>query len=163
RGAIQAFDAEDGHPLWTWYTIPSPEDGGWWGDWVETMPGRPEISLERDIAKEKANRARLADTWKTGGGSPPMTPTIDAARGRASVPRGGRDPRAAPPPSEPHPGDMRWTNAVCALKIADGTLVWCSQYLPHDIWGASGPTPPILFTMTRDGHTLDVVGRFTGM
>ena len=163
RGAVQAFDAETGKLIWTWYAIPSPQDGGWWGDWVETLPGRPEISLGRDIAQEKANQARLADTWKTGGASAPMTPTVDLERGLVYVTTGGPDPTAFPPPSEPHPGDMRWTNSVCALRIDNGTMAWCYQFLPHDIWGASGPTPPILFTLVRDGTPLDVVGKFTGM
>ncbi len=163
RGAVQAFDADTGKLMWTWYAIPSPEAGGWWGDWVETLPGRPEISLGRNIAQEKASQARLADTWKTGGASAPMTPTVDLGRGLVYVTTGGPDPTAFPPPSEPHPGDMRWTNSVCALRIDNGTMVWCYQFLPHDIWGASGPTPPILFALLRDGRTLDVVGKFTGM
>lgn len=163
RGAVQAYDAATGALRWTWHAIPSPEDGGWWGDWVETLPGRPEISLGRNIAEEKANRARLADGWKTGGASAPMTPTVDLARGLVYVTTGGPDPTAFPPPSEPHPGDMRWTNSVCALGIEDGRQVWCYQYLPHDIWGASGPTPPILFPLARDGRTVDALGKFTGM
>jgi len=163
RGAVQAFDAETGKLIWTWHAIPSPEEGGWWGDFVETLPGRPEVSLERDIAWEKANQARLADGWKTGGASAPMTPTVDDERGLVYVTPGGPDPTAFPPPSEPHPGDMRWTNAVCALRIEDGTTAWCYQYLPHDVWGASGPTPAIRFNLTRDGRTLPVVGKFTGM
>jgi alcohol dehydrogenase (cytochrome c) len=163
RGAVQAFDAETGALIWTWYAIPSPEEGGWWGDFVETLPGRPEISLGRDIAWEKANQARLADGWRTGGASAPMTPTVDPERGLVYVSPGGPDPTAFPPPSEPHPGDMRWTNSVCAIRIEEGTTAWCYQYLPHDIWGASGPTPPIRFTLTRDGNPLAVVGKFTGM
>ena len=39
RGAVQAFDAESGKLAWTWYTIPSPDEGGWAGDWVEKVPG----------------------------------------------------------------------------------------------------------------------------
>ncbi len=163
RGAVQAFDADTGAVAWTWWAIPSPDDGGWWGEWLETLPGRPEISLGRDIAWEKANQARLADGWKTGGASAPMTPTVDAERGLAYVSTGGPDPTAFPPPSEPHPGDMRWTNSVCAIRIADGTTAWCYQFLPHDIWGASGPTPPIRFALERDGRVQQVVGKFTGM
>ncbi|MGH9163453.1 MAG: pyrroloquinoline quinone-dependent dehydrogenase [Vicinamibacteraceae bacterium] len=163
RGAVQAFDAETGALIWTWHTIPSPDEGGWWGDWVETLPGRPAISLGRDIAEEKRNQRRLADGWKTGGGSAPMTPTLDGASGLVYISTGGPDPTAFPPPSEPHPGDMRWTNSVCALRLETGTKVWCYQFLPHDIWGASGPTPPILFSVPRGEHSVDVVGKLTGM
>ncbi|MBS1817021.1 MAG: PQQ-binding-like beta-propeller repeat protein [Acidobacteria bacterium] len=162
RGVVQAFDAETGALAWTWYAIPSPEEGGWWGDYVETIPGT-DISLGRDIAWERANRARLAEGWKTGGASAPMTPTIDGDRGLAFVSTGGPDPTAFPPPSEPHPGDMRWTNSVCAIRIDDGRTAWCSQFLPHDIWGASGPTPPILITIEQDGKPVEAVAKFTGM
>lgn len=85
RGAVQAFDAKSGQLLWTWYTIPSPEEGGWWGEWIERLPGREDIDLDRDIAQEKVNQARLAETWKTGGGSAPMTPTFDPVRGLVYV------------------------------------------------------------------------------
>ncbi|MFN7916388.1 MAG: PQQ-binding-like beta-propeller repeat protein [Vicinamibacterales bacterium] len=162
RGVVQAFDAETGAPAWTWYAIPSPDEGGWWGDYVEKVPGS-DISLGRDRAWEQANRERLKDGWKTGGASAPMTPTIDGARGLLFTSTGGPDPTAFPPPSEPHPGDMRWTNSVCAIRIDDGRTAWCSQFLPHDIWGASGPTPPILMSLEKDGSTVDAVAKFTGM
>ena len=159
RGAVQAFDAESGDLLWTWYTIPSPDEGGWWGDWVERLPGREEIDLERDISQEKADQTRLADTWRTGGGSAPMTASFDQTLGLVYVSVGGPDPTAFPPPAEPHPGDMRWTNSTCALRIEEGTVAWCYQFLPHDLWGASGPTPPILFDLAGQ----PVVARFTGL
>ena len=57
---------------------------------------------------------------------------------------GGPDPHGFPPPSIPYPGDMRWTNSICALKIDTGEAAWCRQFLPHDMWGASGTTPPFL-------------------
>lgn len=163
RGAVQAFDADTGEELWTWRTIPSPEDGGWWGDWVETLPGRDDVSLNRDIAQEKADSARLAETWRSGGGSPPMTPTFDPELGLVFTATGGPDPTAFPPPAEPHPGDMRWTNSVCALRVATGEVAWCHQFLPHDVWGASGPTPPILFDLVTDEGSTPALGRFSGM
>jgi len=163
RGAVQAFDAESGRLLWTWYAIPSPAEGGWWGEWVERLPGREDISLDRDIADEKENQERLADTWRTGGGSAPMTPTFDASRGLVYVSVGGPDPTAFPPPAEPHPGDMRWTNSICALEIDTGRAAWCYQFLPHDIWGASGPSPPVLFELEQHGARQQAVARFTGL
>jgi alcohol dehydrogenase (cytochrome c) len=163
RGAVQAFDAETGAHVWTWRSIPTPEEGGWWGEWVETLPGRDDISLGRDIAQERADSTRLAEGWMTGGGSAPMTPTFDEELGLLFVATGGPDPTAFPPPSEPHPGDMRWTNSVCALRVESGEVAWCHQFLPHDIWGASGPTPPILFELEIQGETVPALGRFSGM
>jgi hypothetical protein len=38
RGFIEARDARTGNQVWRWYTIPSPDEGGWWGQWRETDP-----------------------------------------------------------------------------------------------------------------------------
>jgi glucose dehydrogenase len=163
RGTVQAYDAQSGKLLWTWYTIPSPEQGGWWGEWIERLPGREHISLNRDIALEKTNQARLADTWKAGGAAVPMTPTFDPTRGLVYVSTGGPDPHGFPPPSEPYPGDMRWSNSICALRIESGEAAWCYQILPHDVWGASGTNPPILFDLRQSAGTREAVARFTGI
>lgn len=160
RGAVQAFDAGTGDHLWTWRSI---EEESWWGEWTEHLPGRPDIDLGRDIAQERADSARFADAWKAAGGSAPMTPSFDAELGLVYVATGGPDPTAFPEPAEPYPGDLRWTNSVCALRIEDGVPAWCFQFLPRDIWGASGPTPPILFDHVENGNRVPAIGRFSGM
>ncbi|HEY9014037.1 MAG TPA: PQQ-binding-like beta-propeller repeat protein, partial [Gemmatimonadales bacterium] len=66
RGFIEARDAKDGKQVWRWYTIPSPEDGGWWGKWRETDPFG--VRLNRNISREKADSAKHADAWQRGGG-----------------------------------------------------------------------------------------------
>ncbi len=38
RGYVKSFNATTGAPGWTWYTLPSPEDGGWWGPFSKTTP-----------------------------------------------------------------------------------------------------------------------------
>jgi glucose dehydrogenase len=79
RGYVTAYDAGTGDQVWRFYTIPSPEEGGWWGEWAETAPfGTP---LNRDIAKEKADSAKTADSWQRGGGSVWQAPAIDTALG----------------------------------------------------------------------------------
>src|SRR5207245_1188298 len=76
RGFVKAYNAANGQLAWTWYTLPAPEDGGWWGKWSKaTWEGE---DLHRDIAKEKADSAKHKDAWKTGGGSMWMTPAYDA-------------------------------------------------------------------------------------
>src|SRR5207245_6358941 len=72
-----AFSAASGAPVWTWYTLPAPEEGGWWGPFSKTTPEGDD--LKRDIAKEHADSAKYADAWKTGGGSVWMTPAYDEA------------------------------------------------------------------------------------
>src|SRR5436190_2146013 len=66
RGNVTAYDARTGAQLWRWYAIPSPEEGGWWGKWTPKAPTGE--SLDRDIAQERADSARYADSWKGGGG-----------------------------------------------------------------------------------------------
>jgi glucose dehydrogenase len=163
RGAVQAFDAESGKHLWTWHTIPSPAEGGWLGDWVEQFPGRSDLSLNRDIAKEKASQARFAEAWKTGGGASNQFPPFDAVRGLVYITVGNPNPHGFPPPFEPYPGDMRWTSSICALQIEDGKPAWCYQLVPHDVWGAGGASSSLLFDLTRDGQKQEVVARLTGM
>lgn len=110
RGAIQAFNAQTGKELWTWWAIPSPENGGWWGTWTDTLPGFPHVSLGRDIAREKADSARLTDSWKSGGGGAPMTPTFDPESGLLYTSTGHPDPAGFPRlPSH--------TRATCAGRV----------------------------------------------
>src|SRR4029077_8469083 len=75
RGYVKSFNAATGAAGWTWYTLPSPEEGGWWGPFSKTTPDGDD--LKRDIAKERADSAKYADAWKTGGGSMWMTPAYD--------------------------------------------------------------------------------------
>ncbi|MGH9420341.1 MAG: PQQ-binding-like beta-propeller repeat protein, partial [Thermoanaerobaculia bacterium] len=79
RGRVSAFDASTGALVWRWFTIPSPEEGGWWGKWGTTDPfGTP---MNRDVAQEKRDSAKYPDAWKRGGGSVWQTPAVDPALG----------------------------------------------------------------------------------
>ncbi|HKP30763.1 MAG TPA: PQQ-binding-like beta-propeller repeat protein [Gemmatimonadales bacterium] len=157
RGFFKAFDAETGQPLWTWNTIPSPEEGGWWGEWIEKAPGT-DLSLNRDIAKEKADSARYADSWQRGGGPIWMPSTIDAERGLLYVSVGNVNPDYN---GVTRPGDNRWGSSICALRIADGTRAWCWQWIPHDVWDFDGASPPFLFDLEREGKKVPALGVFT--
>lgn len=141
RGWVKAFDSATGRELWTWHSIPSPEGGGWWGEWRETLPGTS-ADLGRDIPRERADSARFADAWRRGGGAVWMTPTLDTLRGRLFVGVGNPAPELE---GRTRPGDNRWTSSVCALRAATGTTAWCRQYLPHDVWGMDAASPPFLF------------------
>lgn len=156
RGFLKAFDADTGELLWTWYTIPSPEDGGWLGDWVETLPGVG-LSLNRDIAAEKASVERYPNAWKTGGGAVWTTPSMDPNLGLVYVITGNPGPDYD---GTVRPGDNRWSDSICAIRAMDGTLAWAFQYLPHDIWDSGGP-PPILFDVEWEGKSVPAVGLFT--
>lgn len=154
RGFVKAFRARDGAHLWTWHSIPSPDEGGWWGAWRDAVPapaGGEPIPLGRDIRREKRDSARYADAWRRGGGAVWMTPSLDEERGLLFVGVGNPAPELN---GWLRPGDNRWTVAVCAVRARDGTTEWCSQYLPHDVWGLDAASPPFLFHMrstTADG------------
>ncbi len=157
RGFLKAFDVNDGHPLWTWYTIPSPEDGGWEGDWVETAPGLG-LSLNRDIAQEKADLGKYSDAWKHGGVPIWTTPSLDPELGLVYVTTGNPGPDYD---TSVRPGDNLWGDALCAVDMNTGKLAWGFQFVPHDVWDYDGGCPPVLFDTEIDGKPRKVVGLFT--
>src|SRR4051812_39763049 len=73
RGFVDAYDAKTGKQLWRFYTVPSPEEGGWWGTWATTTPDGDR--LPRDIPREKADSAKFVDAWQHGGAPVWTTPT----------------------------------------------------------------------------------------
>lgn len=154
RGFVKAFDAESGRELWTWHSIPSPEEGGWWGEWVDTLPGGS-VPLNRDLARERRDSARHAGAWRRGGGAVWMTPTLDVGRDLLFVGVGNPAPELT---GQSRPGDNRWTSSVCALRVDDGSTAWCRQIVPHDVWGMDAASPPFLFDY---GDTIPAVGHFS--
>lgn len=157
RGFVRAFDAETGDRLWTWHSIPSPEQGGWWGEWTEHLPGRPDLSLNRDLERERADSARYADAWRRGGGPIWMTPTLDPERGLLFVSVAAAFPEFD---GSVRPGDNLWSNSVCAVRAETGTKEWCFQVVPHDRWNMDVASPPFLFEMEHGGKRVPAVGQF---
>ena len=156
RGWVKALDTATGETLWTWYAIPSPEEGGWWGEWLETAPGTTH-SLNRDIAAEKRDSARYADAWERGGGPVWMTPALDPDLGLLYVSVGNVSPDYD---GTVRPGDNRWNSSVCAIRVDEGETEWCYQYVPHDVWDYDATSPPFLFALERDGQSIPAVGHF---
>ena len=159
RGFVKAFDAENGDLLWTWHSVPSPEEGGWVGEWTDIAPGTG-LHLNRDISSEKSNVEKYPEAWKQGGGGVWMTPSLDHERGLLFVHVGNPAPDYD---GTVRPGDNRWTSSVCALRVEDGRLVWGFQYLPHDVWDYAGGAAPILFEARLGDSLTDVAGFFTKM
>jgi len=157
RGFVKAYDANTGRPLWTWYTIPSPEEGGWWGTWVTTAPGTTH-SLNRNIRQEKADSAKYADAWQRGGGGVWMTPAVDPERRAIYVSVGNPSPDLD---GSIRPGDNRWTDSVCSIHVDTGRMNWCYQYIPHDVWDLDAASPPFLFDFRQGNRTIPAVGHFS--
>ncbi len=142
RGFVKAYNAGTGAPLWTWYTIPSPQEGGWWGKWSKTTWEGD--NLNRDIAREKADSAKYADAWQHGGGSMWMTPAYDAESATLFVAIGNPSPDLD---GGIRPGDNLWTESVVAIDANSGKFKWGYQEVPHDVWDLDAVSPPVIATV----------------
>ena len=146
RGFVRAYNASTGALVWNFYTIPAPDAradeggiNGWYGHWTPTTPeGTP---LNRDIAKEKADSAKYADAWKTGGGSMWMTPAYDPDTRTMYVSIGNASPDLD---GSVRPGDNLWVESIVALDATNGKFKWGYQMVPHDVWDLDATSPPVI-------------------
>ena len=152
RGFVDAYDPATGKRLWRFWTIPSPEEGGWYGNWSRTTPdGEP---LPRDIAREKRDSARFAEAWRKGGASVYSTPAYDPDLRLLYVATG--NPSSVD--GEIPPGDNLYSTSLLALDIATGALKWHYQMLPHNVWDFDAASPPVLFDLPAGDSTIPAVG-----
>ena len=132
-GDIRAFDVHTGKLRWVFHTIPRPGEPGY-----ETWP---------------------PDAWKTAGAAnnwPGMA--LDAVHGIVYAPTGsavfdfyGGD----------RVGDDLYANTILALDANTGKRLWHFQGVHHDIWDRDFPSEPALFTLKRDGKTIDALAQTT--
>src|SRR5437867_4440005 len=144
---VRAFDLRTQKMLWE-YTHKhdpvataccGPTNGGWWGKWSKTTWEGDD--LKRDIAKEKADSAKYADAWKTGGGSMWMTPAYDDATKTLFVAIGNPSPDLD---GSIRPGDNLWTESIVAINATNGEFKWGYQEVPHDVWDLDAVSPPVI-------------------
>jgi PQQ-dependent dehydrogenase (methanol/ethanol family) len=144
RGLVDAYDAVTGARRWRFWTIPSPEEGGWWGHWsTETSDSIP---LPRSIAAERADSARYADSWRHGGGAVWMTPAYDPVRHLLFA---GVSNPAPVLDDASRPGDNLYTSSIIALDATTGRLKWHFQMVPHDMWDTDVSNPIVLLDLVR--------------
>jgi glucose dehydrogenase len=132
-GYIRAYDVRTGALRWVFHTIPLPGEPG-----HETWP---------------------PDAWKTAGAANNWAGmTLDAERGIVYVPTGsavmdfyGGD----------RLGNDLFANCLLALDANTGKMLWHHQGVHHDIWDRDFPSPPALFTLKRDGKTIDALAQTT--
>jgi glucose dehydrogenase len=132
-GDIRAFDVRTGKLRWSFHTIPHPGEPGY-----ETWP---------------------PEAWKTAGAAnnwPGMA--LDAQRGIVYAPTGsavfdfyGGD----------RLGNDLYANTLLALDANTGKRLWHFQGVHHDIWDRDFPSEPALFTVKRDGKTIDALAQTT--
>ena len=118
RGQVQAYDADDGSLLWTFYTIPGPGE-----------PGHDTWSQENEV-------------WKNGGATVWQTPAVDPELGLIyfSTANPGPDYNGSV-----RSGDNLYTSSILAVEAATGKYRWHYQQVHHDIWDYDSSNPVILF------------------
>ena len=117
RGFVDAYDPATGKRLWRFWTIPSPEEGGWYGSWSPTTPDGEQ--LQRNIAQEKRDSAKYAEAWRKGGAAVWSTPAYDPELGLLIVATGNPSPVDGVYP----PGDNLYSTCQ-RCGIYTSTLVW---------------------------------------
>jgi outer membrane protein assembly factor BamB len=154
RGHVDAYDAESGKRVWRFWTVPSPEDGGWWGKWSTTTPDGD--ALPRDIAREKQDSAKYADAWKHGGGGVWNTPSYDPKLGLIYFGVGNPAPNTD---ASMRPGDNLYTSSIVAVEVRTGKLRWYYQQIPHDMWDYDAASATVLFDVTVNGERIPAVAQ----
>ncbi len=132
-GDVRAYDVHTGELRWSFHTIPRTGEAGY-----EMWP---------------------PDAWKTAGAANNWAGmALDVERGIVYVPTGsavmdfyGGD----------RVGDDLYANTLLALDAQTGKRLWHFQGVHHDIWDRDFPSPPALFTVERDGKTVEAVAQTT--
>lgn len=150
-GFLAAYDVKSGKRVWQFDTIPAQ---GWEGVFAETTSDG--ISLNRDIAAEKASLENNKDAWRYGGGSAWSTPAIDTKTNTLFFGTGNPSPQMN---DISRPGDNLYTVSLVAVDIETGKLKWHYQQVPHDVWGYDLASPPVLFDYVKDGKKIAAVGQ----
>jgi glucose dehydrogenase len=134
-GDIRGWDVKTGELLWTFHTVPRPQEAG-----SETWP---------------------SDAWKNRSGTNAWGFfTIDVKRGIVYAPLGsptsdfyGAD----------RVGDNLYGNSLVALDARTGEKKWHRQLVHHDLWDYDLAAPPSLFDIRRGGRVIPAVAQITKM
>jgi PQQ-dependent dehydrogenase (methanol/ethanol family) len=151
RGHVTAYNAMTGDQVWRWYSIPAPKGdstfddkapNGWFGTWPTSTPDGAD--LHRDVTKEKADSAKYADSWKTGGGGVWTTPSYDKESNTIFLTVGNPSPDLD---GSVRPGDNLYTDCIVAIDASSGKTKWYYQTVPHDVWDLDATSPTAVTTM----------------
>ncbi|HVC45813.1 MAG TPA: c-type cytochrome [Terracidiphilus sp.] len=132
-GDIRAFSVLTGQLVWRFRTLPRPGEPGY-----NTWP---------------------PDAWKTAGAANNWAGmALDAQRGIVYAPTGsavmdfyGGD----------RVGNDLYADTILALDANTGRRIWDFQGVHHDIWDRDFPSPPALFTVTRNGRQIPALAQTT--
>jgi quinohemoprotein ethanol dehydrogenase len=124
RGRVEAYDANDGSLVWTFYTIPGPGEVG-----HDTWPADN-------------------DLWMDGGAPVWNTPALDPELGLIYFSTGNAAPDYNGSLRE---GDNLFSASIVAVDVRTGEYRWHFQQVHHDIWDYDSPNPVVLFDIVIDG------------
>jgi quinohemoprotein ethanol dehydrogenase len=125
RGRVKAYDAKDGHLMWTFYTIPGPGEIG-----HDTWP-------------------QDNDVWKHGGATVWQTPAVDPELGLIYFTTGNPGPDFN---GRVRAGNNLFSVSMVAVEAKTGKYRWHFQQVHHDIWDYDSPNPVILFDVKVNGR-----------
>ena len=132
-GDIRAYDAITGKVVWTFHTIPKPDEFGY-----DTWP--------EDAYKDIGG----ANSW--------MGMAIDREAGIVFAPTGSA---AFDFYGGNRHGANLFANTLLALDARTGKRTWHYQLVHHDIWDRDPPAPPNLITIQKDGQEIKAVAQIT--
>jgi quinohemoprotein ethanol dehydrogenase len=125
QGRVKAFDARDGHLVWTFYTVPNPGDFG-----HDTWPAG-------------------SDVYQHGGATVWQTPAVDPELGLLYFSTGNPGPDFG---GNVRRGDNLFATSIVALEAKTGSYRWHFQQVHHDLWDYDAPSPVVLFDIEIGGR-----------
>lgn len=125
RGSVQAFDAANGAPIWTFHTIPGPGEFGH-DSWPQDN-----------------------DAWMYGGAPVWQTPAVDPELNMLYFSTGNPSPDQN---GAIRPGDNLFSTSILAIDVETGEYRWHFQQTRHDIWDYDSSSPVVLFDVMKDGE-----------
>ncbi len=132
-GAVRAYHARTGAPVWRFNTIPQQGELG-----TETWE---------------------QESWRiTGGANVWSTMTADLARGLVFLPVSTAGPDFI---GIDRKGANLFSDAVVALDAKTGKYRWHFQTVHHDLWDYDLAAPPALVRVRHDGREIDAVAQGT--
>ena len=127
RGSVTAYDADDGHRLWRFYTVPTPGDIGS-GSWANN------------------------NEWQTGGATIWNTPAVDPNTDILTFTTANPDPW-----SGRGRGDNLFAASMVGLHASTGDYAWHFQIVHHDLWDYDCPSPTVMYDTTIGGKAVKAV------
>lgn len=135
-GAVRAFDARSGEPLWEFDPVPREVTDPAYRSWGPDGPG--------DTGHANVWSLMSADEARGLFFVPTSSPSVDHFGGT-------------------RPGDNRYANSTVALDAKSGAVVWHFQTVHHDLWDYDVAAQPSLVSLERDGVNVPAVIQPTKM